>query len=140
MRIVRTETGYVVRVDRGEEVLSSFARFVKQEALSGGSIVAIGAVRNAEIGCLNIRTKSYQKKILSEEMELINLTGNITWVNGEPLIHAHVTVSGSDFMALAGHLFSAEVAVTVEAFVTPTDVKLTRAFDDATGANLISDE
>jgi predicted DNA-binding protein with PD1-like motif len=110
MLVVRTEGGYVVRMDAGEEVLASLADFVLREGIAGGSI-----------------------------SELVSLSGNITWVDGEdhPMIHAHVTLAGADFVAIGGHLFSGEIAVTGELFVIPTEVRLSRELDERTGLKLI---
>ena len=44
-------------------------------------------------------------------------------------------ISGEDYTARAGHLFTAEVAVTAEIFISPWSRELPRAFDEQTGVN-----
>ncbi len=139
MRFIKTATGFVVRLDRGEEVLDGLSSFIEQAGLVGGSITGIGAVQDTVLGYLDPETKSYHKQTFSGDMELVNLTGNITWVDGKPFVHAHVTISGSDFVARSGHLFQARIAVTGEFYVHPSEVRLARVADPVTGANLISD-
>jgi predicted DNA-binding protein with PD1-like motif len=54
------------------------------------------------------------------------------------VIHAHAVVSGPDFVAHAGHLFSAEIAATAEVFLWATGERTERALDERTGLRLIS--
>ncbi len=139
MRFIKTATGYVVRLDREEEVLEGLTTFVEKAGLVGGAISGIGAVKDTVLGYLDPETRTYRKERFPEDMELVNLTGNITWVDGRPFVHAHATISGADFVARAGHLFEARVAVTGEFYVHPSNVRLERVADPATGAKLISD-
>ncbi len=139
MRFVKTATGYVVRLDLEEEVLEGLTAFIRASGIAGGAISGIGAVKDTVLGYYDAAAKTYRKQTFAHEMELINLTGNITWVDDEPFVHAHVTVAGPDYVARAGHLFTARIAVTGEFYVTPSEVRLTRRHDPATGLKLISD-
>ena len=137
MQVFKTSTGYVVRLDPGEEILSTLTKFITDEEIAGGAITGIGAIRNTTIGYFDLHRKEYSKRRFSDDMELVNLTGNVTWVEGEPFVHAHVTISGSDFVAHSGHLFDAEIAVTGEFHLYPTDRRILRAQDERTGLKLI---
>jgi predicted DNA-binding protein with PD1-like motif len=72
-------------------------------------------------------------------MELVSLTGNVTWVDDAPLIHAHAVLAGPDYVAYGGHLFSAEIAVTGEVSIAPFTTRVCRKPDERTGLNLIGD-
>lgn len=137
MRSFRTERGYLLRLDAGEEVIEELTRFVAQNGIAGGTITGIGAVRETILGYFDLEARAYSKREFTQELELVGLNGNITWLRGAPLIHAHATVSGPDFVAHAGHLFAARIAVTGELFLAPDGVRINRAPDDRTGLNLI---
>jgi predicted DNA-binding protein with PD1-like motif len=137
MKTFKTSTGYVVRLDPGEEILGTLTGFVIDEEIAGGTITGIGAVKNTTIGYFDLHRKEYSKRRFSDDMELVNLTGNVTWVEGEPFVHAHATISGPDFVAHSGHLFEAEIAVTGEFLLHPTDRRILRAPDERTGLKLI---
>jgi len=139
MRAFHTSSGYVVRLDRGEEVLSTLAAFLKAEGVSGATLSGIGAVQRTTLGYFDLHKREYLRREFPDDMELVSLTGNLTWVEGEPLIHAHVTISGPDFVAVSGHLFSAEIAITGEFAIVPTGMRLERALDERTGLRLIKD-
>ena len=129
---------YLVRLDRGEEVIRSLADFVTRHELGGGSINGIGAVENTELGYFDLHSRQYDRRTFEQEMELISLTGNIAWADGEPVIHAHAVLGGADYGTVGGHLFSATIAVTGELYVTVLpDQRIERALDERTGLKLI---
>ena len=89
-------------------------------------------------GFFDLERKEYNRREFPQAMELVGLTGNMAWADGEPVIHAHVVLAGPDYAAVGGHLFSAEIAVTGEIFVFPTDVRVQRSIDSETGLKLIT--
>ena len=137
MKWIKAEATYIVRLEKGEEVLSALTEFVREQSIQGGSIQGLGAVKDLELGLYDPHQKTYVKRTFEDDMELGNLTGNISHFEGDPVLHCHVTVAASDLQAYTGHLFSATVAVTVECIVIPLSVRLTRARDEEVGLNLL---
>ena len=138
MRVVPIESGYFVRLDLGEEIVGTLTALVKERQITGGSITGIGAVKSAELGYFDVHRKEYAKRTFEDDMELVAMNGNITWLeDGEPMIHAHALLSGADLTAVGGHLFSAEIAVTGEVFIQTHDSRLERKPDKRTGLKLI---
>jgi predicted DNA-binding protein with PD1-like motif len=129
---------YCVRLLRDEEVLEQLTDFVTEREITAASILGIGAVKDIELGFYELETRTYHRKELAGDHELVNLTGNLSFVDGKPFVHAHVTVGGPDFRASCGHLFRAVIAVTGEFVVRPMPGQIDRAFDDACGLNLWS--
>ena len=56
----------------------------------------------------------------------MQLSGNISMKEGEPFVHAHVVLGGPDFQCRSGHLFAANVAVTVELHLLPLGFEIER--------------
>jgi predicted DNA-binding protein with PD1-like motif len=137
MKWRKTEHGYIVRLEKGEEVLGTLTEFVRQQNIQGGTIQGLGAVKDVVIGIFDPRAKEYVKRTLRGDLELGNLTGNISYVNGDPMLHCHVTAAGTDLAAHTGHLFSAIVSVTGEFVITAVSDRLTRALDEQVGLNLL---
>lgn len=131
--------GYFLRLDVGEEVLTSLTKFLVENNLTGASISGIGAVKHTEIGYFDLPRREYLKKIFDEEMELISFNANFAWSQETPIIHAHATISGPDYLAYSGHLFRAQIAITGEFFVWGNNLHLARREDNRTGLKLISD-
>lgn len=130
---------YTLRFERGELVVEQLLAFVRKQNLRGGWIVGLGGLAWAELGFYDLQTREYSWKKIDEPLELTNLTGNIAWQDGKPVLHLHATVSDASFHAQAGHLKEAEAAGTVEIFIHRwlDDKGLARQKDDKTGLNLL---
>ena len=129
---------YAVRLERGEQLVESLTGFLDERGIGAGSLVGIGALKDVELGYYELERQTYHRKTFREDHELVNLTGNVSVKDGKPFLHAHVTISGPDFQAHAGHLFRAVVAVTVELVVTPLEGRIGREVDKGVGLALWS--
>ncbi|HLC48020.1 MAG TPA: PPC domain-containing DNA-binding protein [Candidatus Norongarragalinales archaeon] len=123
---------FVVRMEKGEKIVEGLNKFLEEKQVKGGFFQAVGAVKNTLIGFFESDRKDYTWKSFPEEMELVSLLGTIT----ETGVHAHILVCDSDFACHGGHLMEAEVAITVELFLTELK-KIRRKEDHATGLKLM---
>lgn len=137
MKSVKFKEGWLVRLDREEEVTAALETFLREEGIEAGAVSGIGGIRDAELGFFDLPSKTYRRKTVPGNLELIRYGGNITLADGKPFIHAHAVVSGPDFKAWAGHFFSARVAVTGEFILRPADWKVARRPDAFTGLHLM---
>ncbi len=80
--------------------------------------------------------KKYVDKTFAEQMEIANLTGNVSVMNGQTYLHLHCTLGRADYTALAGHLLSARINGAAEIVVTAFDTPMPRRYDDETGLNM----
>ena len=110
----RTQYGYVLRIDPGEDIAATLDAFARRENLRGGLISGLGAVGETELGFFVRSTSSYIRRTLTGEHEILALTGNFSELDGEPFAHCHIIVAGGDFAAVGGHLFRAVVTLTCE--------------------------
>jgi len=137
MQYRKVEAGYFLRLEKGEEILSSIVQFAAKEKIASGAFFGLGAINNFELGYYDLKTRKYEKEKFEEDMEVGNITGNVAALDGKPFVHTHVTVSGKDLKAFTGHLFSAEVALTLELFVFTSAVRIERKMDPVIGLNLL---
>lgn len=137
MKYRKVENGYFLRLEKGEEVISSIVQFAAKENVRSGVFFGLGAINNFELGYYDLKTRRYEKEKFEEDMEVGNITGNLASLDGKPFVHTHVTVSGKDLRACTGHLFSAEVALTLEIFVFASFAKIERKMDPEIGLNLL---
>lgn len=128
---------YIIRLDAGDEVVSSLAKFVGENKIPSGSIMGLGAVQDVEIGWFIPTTKDYRKKNVTEVVELVGLTGTVAWMNDKPALHMH-TVIGDDYgRTYAGHLFSAKVAVTCEFIIISGNILISKKKNQEFGLNFL---
>src|SRR5690242_19349375 len=94
MKIKRTETGFLIALDLGDEIVSSLKRVAVAERIGLASVQGIGAVRDAVLGYLDLDQKQYLKRQFgSQSMELLSLLGNMARLDSEPVVHCHVVLS-----------------------------------------------
>ena len=137
MLVLSFTDGFLLRLERGEEVQSTLTQFLADKGLRAGVITGLGGIGDAELGFYDLAHKVYLRKTISGILELVSYLGNITQVNGKPFIHAHAVVSGLDFQAYAGHFFSAKVTITGEFVIRPADWEVSRALDEYSGLKLM---
>jgi hypothetical protein len=137
MKFCKSHAGYFLRLERGEDVPGTIAKFIAQQKLGGAFFTGLGAVEGVKLGYYDLHQRKYLDRDYPGDVELANMTGNVTYVDGEPFTHAHATIMTADFETFSGHLFSARVAVTVEVNLVATDHRIVREQDDETGLKLM---
>jgi predicted DNA-binding protein with PD1-like motif len=76
-------------------------------------------------------------KTFTEQMEITNITGNISHKDKEVYLHVHATCSRADYSCVGGHLLSARVNGACELLVDEFgDTEVGRRFDEETGLYL----
>ena len=110
--------------------------FCKKENILAGEIYGLGAVNDVVLRFLNPATKKYVDMEFKEQMEMANLTGNISEKDGNVYLHLHATFGRSDCSAICGHLFSAVISGACELVVIPSKAHLGRKFSEETGLNM----
>jgi predicted DNA-binding protein with PD1-like motif len=110
----RTRYGFVLRLERGEEIVETLNAFAAAEDVRAGLVSGVGAAEQIELGFLVLGKRAYVRRLFAGEHEIAPLAGNFSELDGAPFLHAHVTIAGDDFAAYAGHLFRGVVTATLE--------------------------
>ena len=128
---------YVLSVDNHVSIVEALTDFCEKKHIKAGTVSGIGAIGSATFRFLDPATKQYVDRTFDEQMEITNLTGNISVKDGKPYLHLHVTAGRRDYTCVGGHLLDARVngacELVVEWFILNT---LGRRFDPETGLNL----
>ena len=129
--------GYVLRLDPGEEIVSSLTRLAADENIQLASVSAIGAANDVTIGIFNTAEKQYYSQRYQGDFEISALAGSVTRKEGEPYLHLHITIGNPiTGQVHAGHLTSAVISATLELFLQVWDGQVGRKFSDQVGLNL----
>lgn len=129
---------FVLALRKGEQVQQAISRCANDAELKGATLVGLGAFQPVTLRYFDHEAKVYHDKVIDNFMEVTNLTGNITWVNGERQNHIHVTLSDHQFHAQAGHLKDATVGAVLEVQITPMQHTIHKEYDPLTGLDIIS--
>lgn len=127
---------FVLSLDNHVEIAEALAAFCEEKGIASGTILGLGAINEATFRFLNPATKKYVDKSFCEQMEITNLTGNISRKDGKPYLHIHITASRSDYSCIGGHLLSARINGACELLVEAYDAEIGRLPDEETGLNL----
>jgi len=137
MQALQHSDGYLIRLERGEEVTATLTAFLEEKGIHAGTVMGLGGIGDAELGFYDLPNKTYLRRQVPGNLELVHYSGNITLVDGKPFIHAHAVVSGADYQALSGHFFSANVVITGEFILRPAQWEVSRTLDEFTGLKLM---
>lgn len=125
-----------LRVDRGEEIVSSIMTVCEKEHIAFGSISGIGAVDHAVVGLYHVAEQKYVSNTFDGELEMTSLLGNATEKDGRTYLHFHAAFAKGDGTVVGGHLNEAVVSGTAEIFIQTAPDVIGRKVDPATGLNV----
>ena len=134
---------HIVILERGQKLMQSLTDYCRERNINGASLTGLGAVSDVDLGYYDLPSKTYLRKVFTEEYELVSMIGNVSYKDDPEktgtFVHAHVQISDREYQCLGGHLFEATVAVTAEISLQVLPTKLIRNFDSCTGLYLIAD-
>ena len=136
MEYRRFNDTYVVRMDRGEEIMGTLTDLCEQEGIRLASVAAIGAVDRAVVGLYDVGEKVYHKKEFREPMELTGLLGTVTEKDGKPYLHLHATLCDANMLSHGGHVNELYISATCEMILRLLPGEVGRRLDETTGLNL----
>jgi hypothetical protein len=137
MQTKRLKGSYLCRLEIGEEVISTLGAFVRRRKIKSGWLLGIGAVNEITLGVYDLARKQYDKRRFPADHELVTMTGDISWLRRDPVLHVHAVIADAKLKTYGGHLFSATCCVTVEVVLTPSPIAVRRKPDAMTGLNLL---
>ncbi len=129
---------FYVRLDRGDEIISSILDVCRKEHIGSAAYSGIGGCEEAQIQTFIPETNTFELQTLCGMLELVSLTGNvITDDEGELYHHTHAVFSyknGEQHCLAAGHIKSIIVSYTAEIELRPVvGGTIKRQFDPETG-------
>jgi hypothetical protein len=155
MKIRDAGTGFVLRLERGEELIATLTDFCERRGLRNAVFQGIGAVERVQIGYYDLRKREYFFRSESGVFEVASMQGNVALVYpegtrgvegpstglgaGKPFIHAHAVLSRCDesLECIGAHIKEAYVAVTLEICMTVLESSIERKLDDDIGLKLL---
>ena len=137
MEAKKLKNTWIIRIDRGEEIVATLTKVCSDNNIHLGEISAIGAVNEATIGLYDVVNQEYHSEDFTGDMEIVSLAGNVSTMNGEIYLHLHIGLSDATHKMFGGHLNRAVVSATCELFIRTVDGVVDRFKDSETGLNLL---
>ena len=117
MQFRRFGNKFFVRIDKGEEIMSSLKNFCEQEKITLAEVKALGAVDDFIVGLFDVNEKKYHSNHFTFPAEIVSLWGTVTTKDGKFYPHIHMSAGDIHGHVYGGHLSSARVSATCEMIV-----------------------
>ncbi|MBD3348889.1 MAG: DUF296 domain-containing protein [Candidatus Eisenbacteria bacterium] len=122
-----------VRLHHGEDLYESLKAVCAECKLRTGVIISgVGMLKQAELSYF-VSSGTYSTALFPEPLELVSLSGNIIYQDGEYHMHMHAVLADQTKSAVAGHLSKGKVNVTNELVILKTPFEAKRVRDEDTG-------
>ena len=137
----KIDNNYYIRLDRGEEIITSLLEICSKEAVSSATFTGIGGC--SEMMKLTYRpsSASYEEHVVKADLDIALIHGNITTdTTGALCHHTHSVMSytkeNDQPEILAGHTLKAVVSYGAELVLTPLSQTITRTVNPENGAQI----
>ena len=137
MRFESFGNRYIIRLEKGEEVVETLKRFLASEGIGFGNFSAAGALQWIRLAYWNPTTRQYEYREMEEQLEVVSFQGNASRVDGDPHLHLHGAFGRKDFTVVGGHVKEARVNPTLEVWLRAEEIEVERKRDQDTGLELL---
>lgn len=137
MKYTKTDDRYIIKIERGEDVLATLTSFCEQEGIKNALLTGIGAVEWVSCGSYELSTKKYHFTEYDEMVEVVSMTGNVALKEGRPFLHVHAVFTDTKNKAFGGHVQEMRVGVVLEVVLTPLSSSIVRELDEDIGLFLM---
>jgi len=137
MKAKKFNNKYLIRIDKGEEIVETLKEFCEKEDIKLGTIVGIGATDRVKVGLFDVEKKEYHASELKDNFEITSLCGNISTMNKDVYLHLHINLCNNEHRCFGGHLNYAYVSATFEGVIEVIEGEVDRCLNDDIGLNLL---
>ena len=137
MRYRKLNRTYVIVLSKGEKIIESLTELLIKNEMPMAYFWGIGAVSEAELAHFNLEKKEYSYKKFKGQLEIVSMIGNLAWLEGKPVVHAHISLGDNKMRLSGGHLKEATVSATCEIVLKVFEEKVERKHDPEIGLNLL---
>ena len=138
MQYKQVDNTYIIYVEQDEDIMATLTQFCKDQKIINGQLSGIGAIKTIDLGIYDLEKKEYVRFIYEDLWELTSFQGNILLKDGDPFIHAHITISDHTLNVKGGHLFEAKVGAVGEFILRKIDANVKREHDPNIGLYCMS--
>ncbi len=125
MNYQRTGNYVCVKLETGDDILSSIGEICDCENIRAAIVTGIGGLQHVKVGVWGNSIGRYHTKVGTDpDMEMTALVGNVTMVEGKAFPHLHATVADSTNSVFGGHLLEGVVQNMAEIWIEDTGANI----------------
>jgi len=128
---------FMGRLPYGQDLITSIEDFCQNFSIQMATFSVIGAVSSFTIGAYDQEQQVYVTASETASLEIVTCVGNVSLMDGNPVVHAHIVLGNKQGKLIGGHLFSETIVFAGEISLQAlTGKSLERSYDDKTGLSL----
>lgn len=128
---------YLLKPPFGSDLLKELGDFVRAKGINLAWFSGLGAVSRATLRYYDQPSKEWIDLQLDRRLEVAGMLGNVSLLNGEPIVHAHITLADERGNCYGGHLGPDTVVFNLEILLTTlSGPPVTREMDPQTGLTI----
>lgn len=135
MKYKRKNNTVIIRLEVGDEIVSSLLEVAENEKIGFAGVYGLGATDRFSVGVFDLCKKTYDRFDFSGSFEITGLSGNITVMDGRPYQHIHITCAGPGGNVVGGHLLECRISLTAEIILHTEEISVVRKFDENLNIN-----
>lgn len=128
---------YILKPDFGSDLLKELQKYVSAKNINLAWLSGVGAVSKAVMRYYDQPKQQWIDLEFDKRMEVAGLWGNVSLLNGEPIVHVHIVLADQEGRCYGGHLADGTVVFNLEILMTTlSGPPVGRRMDPHTGLTL----
>jgi predicted DNA-binding protein with PD1-like motif len=137
MVYTKVDDGFLVRLEKGELIVSTLTQFCIDKNIKSGVVSGVGGATWAELAFYDLEQRAYEYEKHDELLEITSISGNVSVVADKSFVHLHATMADSNYHSYGGHLKEAEVAATCEVYIRQFSKPINRIHNEEVGLKIL---
>jgi predicted DNA-binding protein with PD1-like motif len=128
---------HILKPPFGSDLLPELESYVRANHINLAWLSGVGAVSRATIRYYDQPKQTWLDLDLDQRLEVAGLWGNVSLLNGEPIVHVHCVLADETGRCYGGHLGSNTVVFNLEILLTTlSGPAVIRKMDPQTGLTI----
>jgi predicted DNA-binding protein with PD1-like motif len=125
---------HILKPPFGSDLLKELQDFVLAKNINLAWLSGVGAVSRAVIRYYDQPKQEWIDLELDRRLEVAGLWGNVSLLNGEPIVHVHIVLAEEEGRCYGGHLADGTLVFNLEILMTTlSGPPVVRKMDSETG-------
>lgn len=129
---------HILKPPFGSDLLKELGDFVNANSINLAWFSGLGAVSRATIRYYDQPKQTWVDLEHDQRLEVAGMLGNVSLLNGEPIVHAHITFADEQGRCFGGHLGPNTIVFNMEILLSTLSApqSVVRKMDAQTGLTI----
>jgi predicted DNA-binding protein with PD1-like motif len=128
---------HILRPDFGSDLLKELQKYVLAKNINLAWLSGVGAVSRAVIRYYDQPKQDWVDLEFDQRLEVTGMWGNVSLLNGQPIVHVHIVLADETGRCFGGHLADGTTVFNLEIMLTTLQgPNVVRKMDEQTGLTI----